>query len=135
MPSFSEHAKHVHRKDFTKINSSPYALAQFQPKKAMCQSPCFDIEYWRSHRLFLSKKLQLIKIKSHHYCVTLLNAIPYEKLSHWHGFQAQNHNFTASIHSIWSYLSTKSWVFRYWNPPSWYSLFSILLEQHKTAKN
>ena len=38
----------------------------------------------------MSTKSQLIKIKSHTYCVALLNAIPYEKLSHWYGFQAHH---------------------------------------------
>ena len=43
----------------------------------MSQPLCFDIKYWGRYRPFLSKQSQLIKIKSHHCCVTLLNAICY----------------------------------------------------------
>ena len=32
------------------------ALAQIQPKNVLSQSSCFDIEYWRSHRPFMSRK-------------------------------------------------------------------------------
>ena len=41
-----------------------FLLAEFHPKKAMSQPLCFDIEYWRSYRPFLSKKLQWNKIQS-----------------------------------------------------------------------
>ena len=46
----------------------------------------------------MSKKLQLITITSRHYCVTLLNAIPYQKLSHWHDFQPHHPPFILTIH-------------------------------------
>ena len=50
---------------------------KFHKKNAMSQSPCFDIDYSGSYtdHAFLSKQLQLIKINSYHYCITLLNAI------------------------------------------------------------
>ena len=64
----------------------------------MGQSPCFDIEYWRSHRPLFSKKSKWNTITSRHYCVTLLNAIPYQKLSHWHDFQPHHPPFISTIH-------------------------------------
>ena len=73
-------------------------LAQFCPIKTMSQPLCFDIDYWRSYGQFLSNKLQLITITSRHYCVTLLNAIPYQKLSHWHDFQPHHPPFISTIH-------------------------------------
>ena len=41
-------------------------LAQFHSKKATSQSPCFDIEYWKSYGPFLSNKLQWSKIQNIH---------------------------------------------------------------------
>ena len=84
----------------------------------MSQPPCMDIEYWRSYRPFLSKKLQLIKIKSHHYCVTLLNDILCKKLSQWHHFQPQNHMVTAYIRMLIfiNYLTVEDYYLKF--PPS-----------------
>ena len=83
---------------FMKINSNPSVLTQFHPKHAMNQAPFYSIEYSGSCRPFLFRKSQLIK--SHHYCVTLMNAILYKKLSQWHHFQPQNHTVMASIHML-----------------------------------
>ena len=47
-----------------KTNLVHFVLAQFHSKKAMSQPPCFDIEYWRSHRPFLSNKSQWSKIQN-----------------------------------------------------------------------
>ena len=55
----------------------PHGSSQLNlsPRKAMSQSPYFDIKYWRSYRPFHSKILQLITIKNYYiYCVGLLNA-------------------------------------------------------------
>ena len=48
----------------------------------------------------MSKKSKQNKILLYVHCITLLNAIPYKKLSHWYDFQAHNHIFTASIHML-----------------------------------
>ena len=45
-------------------NPVQFVLAQFHPKKAMSQPPFFDIEYWRSHRSFMSSKSKWNKIQS-----------------------------------------------------------------------
>ena len=57
-----------------KIDPIYFDLTQFHPRNAMSQPPFYNIDYSGSYRLFQSKKLQLIKIKSHHYCVTLLKS-------------------------------------------------------------
>ena len=102
----------------TKTQPVQVVLPQFYPTEAMSQPPCFDIEYWWRYRPFLSKQSQLIKIKSHHYCVTLLNAISYEKLSQWHHFQTHHPPFILTIHIICLYLSSNRWGLCCWNPPS-----------------
>ena len=91
----------------------------------MSQPPYFDIEYWRSYRLILSKKLQLIKIKSHYYCATLLHVIPHKKLSDWHGFRS---TADSSGHFDYSYahiyqLNAEDFVVEI-HAPQWFSLFS-----------
>ena len=107
------------------INIVYFALAQFHLKKAMSQLLRFDIECWRSYRPFLFKQLQLIKIKSHHCCVTLLllNAILYKMLSQWHHFQPQNHTVMASSLFICLYLSIKHWGLCCWKPPWLFHFF------------
>ena len=58
--------KYVHRKlsILHKHTLLHFVLAQFQPKKTMSQSPCFDIGYWGSYRPFLSRKSKWSKIQN-----------------------------------------------------------------------
>ena len=53
--------KHVHCLESAmclELKLVHFVLAQFQSKNALIQLLCFGIEYWRSHRPFLSRKLQ-----------------------------------------------------------------------------
>ena len=49
-----------------------FVLTQSHPKKAMHQSPCFDIEYSMSYSPFLSRKSKWNKIQSTlFYCIAV----------------------------------------------------------------
>ena len=86
-------------------------LSPIFPKE--CNEPiprALILNYSGSYRQFLFRKLQLIKIKSHRYFVTLLNAILYKKLSQWHGFQA-HHSAVISTTCMLIYICTIDCLF------------------------
>ena len=89
------------------INLVYFALKIFYPKKAMSQAPCFNIEYSRSHRLFLSRKLKVEQNTKylHRIALTFLNFqynnIPLQFIS-TASFGGHSECFDDYIHVLWT---------------------------------
>ena len=98
-----------------------YALAQFYPRNTMRQFWFLYIEYERSYRPFLSRKLQWIKVQNIYtvYCFNCF--VSNEIILQLHGLQQKNHNHNSYMASIQIY---DACLFNY------YSLSILLLKVH-----
>ena len=79
-----------------KTNRVHFVVAQFHSKKAMIQSPCFDIEYWGSYGPF---HLSGAKWKYLHR-ITITFLIFNRIIFHLNGFQPHHQPFILPIHAV-----------------------------------
>ena len=91
-----------------------FVLTLFHPKKAMRQSPCFDIEYWRSYGPFLFIRIAVEQNTKylHRIAVTFLISMAFNHII--------NRLFRLLV---CLYPSSNRWGLCCWNPPLSSSLF------------
>ena len=77
-----------------------FVLAQFCPKKAMGQAPCFDIEYWGSYGPFLSNKSQWNRILMYVHRVALTFLIFNRIIFRFDGFQPHHCPVISTVHML-----------------------------------
>ena len=105
-----------------------FVLTQSHPKKAMHQSPCFDIEYSMSYSPFLSRKSKWNKVQNTSIVLLLLKITPLVGVStaesYCYGVYSYTHIYQFNI---------EDFVVEIYHGDILY--FSFLRKQQKIAKN
>ena len=94
--------KHVYRKVPCFLENTPHTIRISSISTKEFIAPISVLWYWilKEPRTVHVYKIEVEQNTKQRHRITLLNAIPHQKLSRWYGFQAQYHSFTASIHML-----------------------------------